>query len=415
MTAMRSSLIVVAVLVGTGSCNFVETDAERLEVDPIPSSMPLVAPDKEKAGGAEPLPLHPRPADPAVAPVPVNPWSTVPYQCETFTVFEREKAVWSKTLRQKVYPANFKRNRHRLLSADKRQNYALARMVASEMGFDPTLVEMHADHEASGRPDVIHILNPDRAANRGAWEKYSYSTHKEAALEDRMGELSVHDRKYWVAKATLANVRRYKGNPNWNTFLKYERHVPKRGEVPKEMWEESQSVWTYGYGLYGMNAVLYTHVWDSQAPPWIMCANQGIVATIMYVWVARDAKSKCDQLSAKDPEAYSADGGNNRGIIRRMAKGRCGKGRLGPVWRRLMGEYKSKYGIDWEASAEVGSKWPQFELYKNGKPKRDGDGRRIPTDRRKVLDHMVHKAEKLGLLRAYERPEGSEPKLVRGR
>jgi len=411
---MRSSLI-VGVLACVGSCNFVE--AEVTESKPTLVSMPLMAPEADETKGAiEPLSLHPRPHPIPTPPpplAPANPWANVPYQCETFTVYEAERSVWSKTLQQKVFPANFKRNRHKLTYADQKKNYALARMVANEMGFDPTLVEMHADHEASGRPDIIHILSPDRAANKGAWDKYSYSIYKEVALEDKMKEYSVNDRKYWVTKAELHNVRRYKGNPHWDTFLKYERHVPKRGEVPEEMWEESQSVWSYGYGLYGMNAVLYTHVWDREAPPWIMCADQGIVATLMYVWVARDAKPKCDQLTAKDPEAYSTDGGSNRGIIRRMAKGQCGKGRLGPIWRGLMKEYEAKQGIDWDAPARVGKKWPGWEVYSNGKYKRDDEGNKIPTDRVAVLNHMRAKAERLGLLRPYSRPEGTDPKLVR--
>lgn len=411
MTIMRFSLILAA-LIGTGSCGFVEAERQGPGGDPV--AMPLVAPDKVQ--DPEPLALHPRPKpEPkveAVAKHAENPWASYPYQCETFTVYESNKRVWSKTLKRHVYPVNYRRNRRKLSYADQKANYALARMVATEMGFDPALVEMAADHEASGRPDVIHILSPDREANQGARAKYAYSPYREASLEEKMKSYSVHDRKYWVVKAELANVRRYKGNPNWDTSLRYEWHVPERPPVPAESWEESQSVWSYGYGLYGMNAVLYTHVWDSQAPPWIMCAEQGIVATIMYIWVARDAKPKCDQLSARDPETYTADGGSNRGIIRRMAKGQCGKGRLGPVWRRLMSEYGAKYGVDWDAPAKVGKKWPQFELYKNGKPKRDADGKRVPTDRQKILDHMVAKAKERGLLRPYSRPDGVEPKLV---
>jgi hypothetical protein len=410
---MRIPLLMTLV-VSIGSCDPSETEVvESPEAAQLSGLLASVPSDHGVAEAVDPIPLHPRRAmEPAPAP-PANPWSRTPYECETFTVYEAERSVWSKTLKRKVYPANYRRNRHKLTYGDQRKNYALARMVAKEMGFDPVLVEMHADHEASGRPDIIHILSNDRKANRDAWSKYSYSPHKEAALVDKMKGHSVKDRQYWVIKAELFNVRRYKGNPHWNTFLKYERHVPERPPVPAEMWEESQSVWSYGYGLYGMNAVLYTHVWDSQAPPWVMCADQGIVATIMYVWVARDAKPKCDQLSKKDPDKYTSDGGSNRGIIRRMAKGQCGKGRLGPVWRRLMKEYSAKYGTDWEAAAQVGTKWPGWEMYPNGKYKRDAEGRKIPTDRKKILEHMRAKAMRLGLLRSYARPEGSAPKLVR--
>lgn len=423
---MRNKFI--AILLSVAACEASGAAPERkphgteMSLLSVSSGPSKVAEDVE----AEPLTLHPRGSVEKDTKIeePVNVWAAYPYQCETFTVYESEKPIWSKRLRRNVYPVNYKRNRKKITSAEQKRNYALARMVAKEMGFDPTLVHMHADHEASGRSDVIHILSPDREANQKAFEKYSYSLSKESALEERLSSLSARESKaearangrawYWDVKSKLFDIRRYKGNRFWSTYLTHEHHIPKRGDIPKEVFEESKSVWSFGYGLYGMNAVLYTHVWDPQAPPWIMCAEDGIVATIMYVWVARDAKAKCDQLSSRDPEAYGSDGGNNRGIIRRMAKGKCGKAKLGPVWQRLMKKYESSYGIDWDASAQVGSKWPAYELYRNGNPKRDKDGRRIPTDRKKILDHMIEKAKKKGLLSDPESEiaDAKKPKLI---
>lgn len=365
----------------------------------------------------EPVPIPPRasanPAAVAVVAAPEDSWVNAPFTCETFDVYESAGRYRKGKI---VYPSRYKRNRYRLTYADQKRTYALVRMVSDEMDFEPNIPEIHAKHEVSGKPETIHILNNDLSANQSAWEKYSYSRVKEDAIVKRMADLTVHDRKYWVAKEDLRNVRMYQGNKHWRTYLKYTRHIPERGEVPAEEWDESRSVWWFGYGLYGMNAVLYTQVWDSQAPPWVMCSHEGIVATISYVWVARAAKHKCDELSQRDPERYGKDGGSNKGVLRRMAKGRCGKGTLGPKWRGLMKDFEAR-GVDWDASARVGEKWPQFEMYSNGKPKRDERGNKIPTDRKKILDHMVAKAKKRGLFRTepLARPEGTEPRLVRRR
>jgi hypothetical protein len=408
-------LLLAPLILGLGSCDPVGVQAGEasvgvqgaMTIDPGDLLRRGVSPETGSVEPVQPPPLvTPKPS--AVA------WSDYPYQCETFRVMEGKDRVRSRTLGQMVYPVNFRRNRERMTHADRRRTYALVRMVATEMGFDPNLVEMHASHESSGRPETIHILNPDRDANQDAYDRHSFSKEREASLRDQMSQISVHDRQYWRLKSRLVDTVRYKGNPHWETKLKYTRFIPERPPVPAESWDETQSVWWYGYGLYGMNAVLYTHIWDSKAPPWIMCSDEGIVATVMYVWVARDAKSKCEALTAKDSEKYGSDGGNNRGIIRRMAKGRCGKGTLGPVWRRLMREFEKEKGVDWDASAQVGEKWPAWELYRNGEPKRDKMGRKIPTDRLKVLEYMRKKAKKRGLLRTkpLARAPGTEPRLV---
>jgi hypothetical protein len=363
--------------------------------------------------------VTPEPAPPQEVATPepaANPWAQEAFACETFDVYESVRQRKMKSGRV-VYPARYKRNRYRMSRADVRRVYDLNRMVATEMGFDPNLVEIHASHESSGKPQAIHILNQDRDANQRSWEKYSYSRDKEHRIEMRMTELSAQGREYWRARESLRHVQMYKGNGHWDTYLKFTRHIPERPPVPEESWDESRSVWWFGYGLYGMNAVLYTHVWDSQAPPWIMCSYDGIIATITYVWVARDAFSKCEELSNKDPEKYGSNGGNNRGIIRRMAKGKCGKGKLGPKWKGLMKEFSRTRGVDWDAKAQVGDRFPAYELYSNGKPKRDERGYKIPTDRKRVFDHMVKKARARGLLNdePLERPEGAAPRLIRRR
>jgi hypothetical protein len=404
---MRNTILAVALAVA--SCEANEIDVPEMSNDDIVRDM-FPATVDPKVSVPEPLTLHPREVSKSKAievQPPANPWVSVPNVCETFDVYEAVEK------RKGRYPVNYKRNRYRLTYADRKQTYALARMVADEMGFEPLIPEIAASHEASGKAEAIHILNADRDANQQAWQRYSYSRNRERNLEAKLEELSVHDKKYWLAKRDLRNTRMYKGNPHWDTFLKYTYHMPERPPVPAEEWDETRSIWWFGYGLYGMNAVLYTHVWDNQAPPWIMCSHQGIVATIMYVWVARDAHYKCAELSQKNPEKYGYDGATNRGLLRRMAKGQCGKGRLGPQWKKLMKDFE-KRGIDWDAAPRVGEKWPAYEMYSNGNPKRDENGDKIPTDRQAVLDHMIKKAKKKNLLRSdpLVRPEGTDPRLV---
>ena len=416
---MRSPLILASIL-AIGSCH----EAEATTIDESMVVMSYSGPNSISDYVPGPIPFHPR--GPSVAPegptVLANPWVEAPFVCETFDVYENVGRVRLKA-GGFTYPSRYKRNRyrHKLLTVDKQRTYALVRMVADEMDFEPLLPEIHASHEVSGKYEAIHILNNDRSANKKAWEKFSYSETKEKKLMDEMASLSPQGGKYWRVRDALRYVQMYKGNKHWNTYLKYTRHIPERvgtgGEVIEgDGYDESRSVWWFGYGLYGMNAVLYTQVWDNQAPPWIMCSHEGIIATISYVWVARDASYKCEELSRKDPEKYGTDGGSNKGVLRRMAKGQCGKGRLGPKWQGMMKSFEGR-GIDWDAPAKVGAKWPQFEMYSNGKPRRDDAGNRIPTDRKKVLDHMVAKAERLGLLREepLERPEGTAPRMVRMR
>jgi hypothetical protein len=71
-------------------------------------------------------------------------------------------------------------------------------------------------------------------------------------------------------------------------------------------------------------------------------------------------------------------------------------------------------GVDWDAPLQVGEKWPAYELYQNGKPKRDKEGNKIPTDRTKILAHMVKKAKKKGLWSTPATyPEGKDPRLIK--
>ena len=368
-------------------------------------------------------------------------WQNYPNVCESFTVIQGTKRVKNRR-GEWVYPTNHRRNRFHRKRSDQRRTAALVRMVAQEMGADipaQYLVGMMAHHEASYNSEAIHILNGDLDANQEAWRKHSYSRSLELSLEAKMRASSQKDNRdgYYGLKRRLADVRLYKGNPHWKDKLRYTHQVPERtygGEsYDASEWQESRSVWQFGYGLYGMNAVLYTHVWDRTAPPWILCGDEGIVATITAVWALRDQQADCQYLTDKDPDKFGSDGGTIKGILHRWGSGHCRKGRPGKAWRKLMPQYAEKIAkrykaywdsgkvtYDWETVPDFGDKFQRWEMYKKGgkwRYRKDENGRRIPTDRMAVLEHMRKKAEEKGLLRPEplkRKTPGSEPEVIPG-
>ena len=334
---------------------------------------------------------------------PTNPWHNYPNACETFTVLEGSKLV--KTKKGKRYPVRYRRNRYKRRRSDQRRTHNLIKMIVKEMGGDrdaESIVSMIAMHESSWNPEAIHILNPDLSANQQAWTRHSYHRSTEMALEENLTKVSAKTKKFWDIKARLHDVRLYKDNPHWNDELGYTYRVPERsyqGEtIPASEWQGHRSVWAFGYGLYGMNAVLFTHIWDREAPPWVLCGDEGIEATIMAVWVLRHAETECATLSQRDPEKWGSEGGSARGVVRRFARGRCSDKRLGPAWRKLMA---GRDDVDWDAPPNFGHKFGRYETYKRGGKRRfrKEEGRRVPSDRAVIVAYMRAKAEAKGLLR----------------
>jgi len=148
-----------------------------------------------------------------------------------------------------------------------------------------------------------------------------------------------------------------------------------------------------------MNAVLYTHVWDKTAPPWVLCGDEGIIATITAVWALRDQQSDCQYLTKKDPKKYGYDGGTIKGILQRWGGGQCRTGRPKPAWRRLLPQYAKKvetrfggkYSFNWNTVPDFGTKFPRFETYRRNRKtrfKKDANGKKIRTDPMVVLEHM---------------------------
>jgi len=344
---------------------------------------------------------------PTVATVATNPWHNYPNVCETFTVIQSPKLVRRKD-GTRTYPIRYKRNRYTRPRSELNRTRDVIELVAKEMGAkDFKLFTGHASHEASFNPEAIHILNPDLESNTRAWSRHSYNRSTELALETRLAKADAREKEYWGIKARLSDLRLYKGNPHWNDRLQYDFVVPEtkgRGGVtiPGERMPESRNVWQFGYGLYGMYAVGYVKTWDREAPPWILCNHQGVVATIIQVWSARKVQAECASLTERNPEKYGTDGGSNLGVLRRLARGKCSASKLGPKWQALMATYEKIGWIHWDAKGRYGDKWPQWKKKKRkGKwvYEKDADGKKIPTDRQAVLDHMLKRLDEEGLLR----------------
>jgi len=390
-----------------------------------PSDEAMLAGETQEDAKTEPLELRsPSRTTAAAVTPPSNPWANYPNVCETFNVIQSPDRVRDKKGKLH-YPVRYKRNRYKRAYEERRRTRDLVEFVAKEMGVaHPEFFAAFAMHESTWNPEAIHILNPDLDANQRAWERHTYNAEEEKELEEKLTKLDARKKAFWGVKSRLADIRLYKGNTHWDDRLAYDYIIPEHTVkldgvdtvVPKQIMGQSQNVWGFGYGLYGMYSVGYVRIWDREAPPWILCGDEGIIATVIEVWAARNNVNECDSLSSKNPEKWGPDGGSYEGVLRRLARGHCSDAPLGKVWQRLMKEYTT---IPWDAHADFGlEQWPQYEMKKKrGKwvYKLDANGQKIPTDREALLAHMVAKAQKKGLLRAapleFHRPE-SAPVVV---
>lgn len=370
-----------------------EFSAELPETD-----LPEVTPEEK-------LPSTPTPKP--VAAQAKDPWKDFPNVCETFTAHQGEPK-YNKRLGKRVAPINYQRNRYKYTISDQKRTKEIIRLVAREMGVpEPDLFVVMALHESSAHPEAIHILNGDLNANRKAWDRHDYTPAKEAALKLRM---KTQKKDFWKARAALNTLQVYKDNPYWRTRIQFDMVIPDQkiagGKIVKgKTVKDSRGVWQFGYGLYGHNAVLYMNTWDPQAPPWALCAHQGILATIVQVWTARSAANECDYLSRTDPKKYGKEGATYTGVLRRLATGRCSDRPLRKDWQGLMETYgdgpnpAARGGsVPWKSKAQFGNKWDEKS-----------------TDRQKILEHMLRRAEEEGLLRPQpleRKKENSDPIII---
>jgi hypothetical protein len=406
-------------VMGVAASTSIPGESEAIQISPPDEVLEVsVSEDNE-------VPVTVEQVDEEATPAASDRWNDYLNVCESFSVVEGDQLVRN-TKGQLVYPVRHRRNRYVRTRADRRSTRDLIRLVAKEMGADKAgqdLIDMIAYHESTWNPEAIHILNGDLDANQKAWNRHSYSPTRERALQQKLKHADARSKDFWKIKAALADIRLYKHNEYWGAQLEYTYKIPERtmgGEkYPSSEWKDHRSVWAFGYGLYGMNAVLYTHVIGQDAPPWVLCSDEGIVATIAAVWALREQQETCAYLSQKDPATYGSDGASLRGIVRRWGTGMCGKNRPGPAWRRVFADVsRDSPSLTWETVPDLGDKFPSYVMFKKGgkwRYKKNEHGRRIKTDPIAVIAHMRAKAEEAGYLRPTplkRKHPGTEPVIV---
>lgn len=297
------------------------------------------------------------------------------YDCETFYVQDSRDPAFEKEFRSQSFSLSRK---------DRLRVRKLIRLVASEMGANPHLLEMFAEHESNFNPYKLHLQGEDRRANLNARSRFWPNPLRGKRLSKVLSSTSVQSPRYWEAKQKLEEVGTYQQNPFWNHRIEY-RHILSEENVkgknyPEVRMKRWRTVWGHGYGLYGMNSVLFTRVWDPEAPPWILCAEQGMIATVVAIWTLRRTKKECEELSARNPEVYGTDGGNYYGVIRRFGRGHCGRSDLSESWGKFFRRYRGL--INWEAPARLGTAWDEET-----------------SDRGELLRVLREKAQAQGLLK----------------
>lgn len=284
-------------------------------------------------------------------------WSGVPNQCEPFEVY------WSRKKGKYVY----KRIRGQRTDKDRDRFKKIIRLVAHEMGANPTLLLIWAARESNYNPHASHLYRADRNASFRSWKERTPDQLEEQRLLAIMSDVGVSSPKYWIARAELSKITTYKNNPFYNSTIAIPRHL-RNGKDQIE----TRSAWAHGQGPFGANPGLWISVWDEEAPPWILCSYEGVPSIIMQIWSSRKAQKKCI--------SQGLDGGYVD-VNRRISSGHCKKPR--PESDANFKRRAKGYRLRLENSkgetirARLGKKWPQES-----------------TDRKAVLDYMMDKVAK---------------------
>ncbi|MCA9681017.1 MAG: hypothetical protein KC457_02390 [Myxococcales bacterium] len=295
------------------------------------------------------------------ATTPAAPVQDLPFVCERFEVRMREtpgaygQLTWHKRLRRSWTAAD--RERYRDLVA----------MVADEMGADPRLLTLWALRESTYNPYAIHVLDPDLEASVSSWRQHRWDEDRAHELEGIMAELGARDPGYWQAKAELAKISRFRDNRHYDARIEFDV-VDREGRRTAQ----STSYWGFGYGPFGFNPTYYLPIWDAEAPPWVFCNDDGIAAIVTAVWAAREQQRECESLGYGD--SYEV-------VNRRFSSGHCNPR---PGWASRFRKRARGRGIDPDASAKLGKRWPADS-----------------SDRSTVITHMRAKAAAAGLLSHY--------------
>ncbi len=206
---------------------------------------------------------------------------------------------------------------------DKIKAKQMARLVAHEMGADPSLILFWAGRGTNHIAQSLHIKEEDRKAHKKFYKKLAH---------------------YYI---------------NNNLFWEYDYY--KIVNYDNEIELGMEPYFYKAYGPLDMNSVLYTYRWDSDSPPWIFCNHYGLISYITAIWSARIFQKKCKYKN------YAA-------IDRMYARGQCYYKSV-PSLRKVA----KKYGIDTKAKAQLGDKWKQKDttpteiyLYMINKAKQQG-------------------------------------------
>ena len=281
-----------------------------------------------------------------------NPWNRT-YRCEDFEVHVGDKG----RLRHK-------RLRHEWTRADRDRFKHLVEMVAQEMGADPRLLRLWSLRESTYNPYAIHVLNPDLEAADRSWERHRYTDAKAARLEEEMERVGAKHPRFWEAKAELGRMERFRNNRFFDAAVEYDL-VYADGTRARD----AASRWSYGYGPFGFNPTYFLPVWDVEAPPWVFCEGDGIPAIVTAIWSARNHQRECRSLGYD--ESYAT-------VNRRFSSGSCNPR---PTRAHRFRQRAESWGIDPDAKARLGTKWPQ-------------EG----TDRVELYERLRTRAEAKGLL-----------------
>lgn len=259
-----------------------------------------------------------------------------------------------------------KRERKPWTKVDRDRFRALVAMVAREMGAEPRLFQAWAMRESTYRPSALHVLNPDVNGATTAWRKYAYDADEEARLEAELAQTDATEGRYWKLKGKLSRLRRFKGNPHLYAEVEYDRVTPD-GDVSRARG----SAWAFGYGPFGFNPAYFVQVWDSKAPPWIFCHDDGVPAIVTAIWAARAHQRECEAAGV---------GGSYLVLNRRLGRGHCEEPNPESGFVRRLG----RMGLDATRRAKLGKAHPADT-----------------TDRTELLELLRAKAREQGLLSPY--------------
>lgn len=248
--------------------------------------------------------------------------------------------------------------------ADRKRARNLARLVAREMGADYRLLLIWMDRGSNSNPHAIHTMIEDLQADRRTYNSHTWSQSEEDRLRVYMDKAGPQRKGWWAAKHELSLITDYKYNPYYGMTYDYE-HRKTDGET--KIKDKSLPVLALKHGPLDWSPFGLLRNWDTNAPPWIACNNDGLIAYISAIWMMRDFQRRC---------AGQIENGKSSGVIDRMyARGHCREPSDDFIRRA------GNYHMNPDKKIRLGSKWPQDT-----------------TNRKEVFDYMMMRAKEEGII-----------------